>query len=1168
MSWVFLWGGKMPLPTASEMRDRTKKHSEVREMLAQSIEHISNNVANKYETIPFKSGINIFDKTKIEIGKYYSYVNGSKGETESSFAAAGPIKVEPNTLYRVPESHSQQYALFDSNMRFIKGSVSTKPNSEIITPANARFLGITLEVSELDNFMISKAEEYPNFYEPFTVIAENLRIQPEQNEGLSDYIKNTLEVYSTNIVDKTKIVENCYVDYQTGKIQSGSGYLAAGPYDVLPNVKYRFSQNYEQQFAFYDENHKYISGYARPQPDQTIVTPANARFIKLTVDSYLLDALVVAESSKFTSENDPYAFKFKNLKVDIDQVLNFNDALFNSLGFNHANIIQSARVVENSYVNHLNGEVETLKNFFAFTLCNVKPNSVYVVNKDYDQQFAFYDENHTYISGQPNAGTLKEFTTPVNCYYVSFTVAADQVNNLLIIKKDLSESLKERTEAVFADKLVVESSQVSDIAKFIDNTLGAESINIVDPSKKTEGFYVDYNSGVFLKADDFCVAGPYEVNGSTTYKINRDYYQQFAFYDENHTYISGQSGPSAGNTFTTPVNAKYVALTVLKKDFSQLLVAKENLFPAEYVSNDIKLVKNLVLENTISTTEIWVSADLNDLDTKVKFRGANAIQLALNSIERATATNRYVIRVKQGVYRINKAKDFIGYPGYPSMIEMKDHIDIVGQGQDNTIIWAELPYNDEDIGPSANGVTYPRVMYQTLYHYAKDAHIKDMTFIAQNLRYTLHQDDSRGAFTEHKYQNVGFIFKGDKGAINPLGIGTANGEETYMYGGFSHSDVGHAFACHNNIQFTTPSSWNFENFNFTSISNKYGILMQSDGSLLQDKLKLVGCSFGGAAYTLAYVDIWLTGDTSLNRDSFNHAEWLVYGHGNEPFLFDNIVNTGLCLRFKSNATGLGKTIRFDTSSSAFPILIKNNHANSEAAIYTNSREYLDGYIVQDGSLGLPAIAYGCKDLTQGSFTYDNGVNFTSLSTRLGDCRNQNKELKLTVDGVINTVIFNQNYSGMSNQDIVNSINSQLTNVVADLHVYGRDYYANITDVCEVVYNWKSEPNAVQEYIAKGSLVTKRNGTVRKAEANDKVYGVALDDIPVMHITSEGVKKGQGRVMKRGYIFTDRSKAHYVLSDNQTPSVGTRFKVSNGQLLTDVNGKISVDMDDGVVSINC
>ena len=72
----------------------------------------------------------------------------------------------------------------------------------------------------------------------------------------------------------------------------------------------------------------------------------------------------------------------------------------------------------------------------------------------------------------------------------------------------------------------------------------------------------------------------------------------------------------------------------------------------------------------------------------------------------------------------------------------------------------------------------------------------------------------------------------------------------------------------------------------------------------------------------------------------------------------------------------------------------------------------------------------------------------------------------------------------------------------------------------------------------------------------------------MSVTADGVRKGQGRVLKRGYIYADKSKAHFVLADNQSPSIGTRFSVSNGQLVTDSNGKISIDIDAGVVSINC
>ena len=63
-------------------------------------------------------------------------------------------------------------------------------------------------------------------------------------------------------------------------------------------------------------------------------------------------------------------------------------------------------------------------------------------------------------------------------------------------------------------------------------------------------------------------------------------------------------------------------------------------------------------------------------------------------------------------------------------------------------------------------------------------------------------------------------------------------------------------------------------------------------------------------------------------------------------------------------------------------------------------------------------------------------------------------------------------------------------------------------------------------------------------------------------------KGQGRVMKRGYIYVDWTKPHFVLSDIHRPALGSKFKVVNGQLVSDVNGNISVDIDDGVVSINC
>ncbi|WP_396234740.1 hypothetical protein [Acinetobacter baumannii] len=1118
-----------------------------------------------------KRGINIFDKSDALIGKYYYWQTGEIADADQSFCAAKLIVVEPSTEYRVPTFYGQQFAFFDKNKKYISGKANASvDNFKITTPANAKYIGMTVDVVNLDKMMLSKTSEYQEDYVPRRINLNDLSIDSNQINDLSSGIKSILGAYSTNIIDLSKVLGEHYVEFSTGKIIPSANFNVCGFYEVKPLTQYKTSSNYFQQFCFYDAEYKYISGMSKVDTSSfTFTTPANAKYIRLTVDKGLENSLVVAEKSLFPKEYEPYGLRFKDLFIEAKQLPELYSFIAATLALEPINIIDQKRVVNDTYVNYSNGEIGYVEGYYAAGPYEVEGNTDYSVTTAYDQQFAFYDENMAYISGQKNTGIGKSFKTPANAKYVKFTVKKTDLATLVVAKKDIYPSEYLSNDINIANYLRLYGSQVLDLPEVLDDFIGAEDVNIIDTSKIVDNAYVMFENGGLGFNADYYAAGPYKISPSTVYKASSNFSQQFAFYDENMAYISGQSLPDDDSTFTTPANAKYIKLSILKTIINTVVVAKREIFPSSYVPNKVKLTNNLMIKgSSVNRTEIWVSPDLNEANTKFKFKGPNAIQLALNSIVDATATNRYVIKAKKGLYKISKAVDFIGYRGYPAMIEMKDYVDIEGQGENNTIIWAELPYDDADIGPSVDGNVYPRLQYQTIYHYAKDAHVKDLTFIAKNLRYTLHQDNPKGAHATHNYHNVGFVYKGDKGALNPLGIGTWEGEETYLYGGRSHSDIGHAFACHNNTQFNVPSGWFFEDFSFSSITNKYAILMQSDGSLLQDKLKLSGCSFGGVAYMLAYIDIWLTGNTALNRDSFNHAEWHVFGHGNDPFLFENLINTGLCLRFKSNTVGQGKTIRFDTTSSAFETLIKNNQSNADSAIYVDSREYIDGYIAQDGSIGLPAMAFGCKDLTDGAYLYDGGVKYTSLSVRLGDCRTVNKQLKLTVDGVVNTVNFNKDYSGMSNQNILNAINAQLTNVVADLYVYGRDYYPTITDVAETVYNWNSDEGAVQAYIPKGSLVSKVKGTVRIATGNMKVYGVALDDIPVMSTTSDGIRKGQGRVLKRGYISTNPANAFYVLADNQNPVIGTRFNVLNGQLVTDPKGTISVDIDDAVVSINC
>ena len=825
------------------------------------------------------------------------------------------------------------------------------------------------------------------------------------------------------------------------------------------------------------------------------------------------------------------------------------------------NLADLSKIQNGYYYSYASGIKIANSGYSALGLIEIEPNTEYQVPNTYTDQTAFFDENENYISGIAIVDlTTNKFITPSYAKYVGLSLKPENVSSFILAKSSeyplhyipYVEELK---------NVVIEPEQVKNLFQKIRTDLGIYNINIIDTSLYEEGKFPNYLTGQLNTLAGFGVAGRYEIEPKTEYKASPWYTDQFAFYDGQDQFISGLAEVfSTGGLFTTPENAKFVRFTVKPEQINNLVVSKKENFPNEYVPYGVS-IKNLVTENE-SITEVVVSPNENDLEAQ--FKGKNAIQEAIDSITDASSTNRYRIVVKQGLYKITQANEYIGNIGYPAMVCPKDYVDIVGQGEDNTIVWAELPYDDAEIGASIDGQVYDRNRYQTLYHYAGNMVIKDLTFVAKNLRYVNHIDDGRGTDKKRDFENVSFVFQGNKGTLKPLGTGTSQGEETHIKGGKSITDWGEPFASHNNSKFKKPSRWSFHNHVFSSMGMNLAMEIQNDGSLLQDTIELVGCSFEGLSYRINYVDVWLKGNIAQKFDSFNHAEWHFSGHGNKPFLFDNNIMNGKSLRIKSNSTGTNSKVRFNKNSSAYPLLIQNTQGNSDKSLFLKSREYVDGYIVQDGTVGLNGIAYGCKDLSDAAYAYDNGVNYTSLGKRLGDCSTTNKSLQIIIDGVTKTVTFNKNYTAMTNAQIIAEINTAINGAgVASLYIYGRDYYPELPDVLERVYNF-----SYTTFIPKGTIVTKVSGKVKPANEGDIIAGVALDDIPVLSIDSEGVLKGQGRMMKKGLISTNQSQAFFVIADNQNPSIGTKFKVVNGQLVTDVNGNIVVSVDDGVVSINC
>ena len=822
-------------------------------------------------------------------------------------------------------------------------------------------------------------------------------------------------------------------------------------------------------------------------------------------------------------------------------------------GVNIANLVTAQT---GYYINYLDGNIVENPEYLATDYLEVEGGVEYQTDARYIFQFAFYDADKVYISGLLKPDAEHKFVTPPNAKYIRMSIYNDPFyTDGFMVAKSSEYPLGYEEYEINIQSLKINPNQIHDFTDSVESVLDVQRINIIDKANAQVGKYVYYGDGSFGTNADFYAAGLYPVKPSTVYQVSSFYTQQFAFYDANKVYISGLLSADAEHKFTTPSNAAYAAFSVPNEQIDSIVVAEAANFPSSYVPHSVKTIDGLVIGNSV--TEIIVSADTSD--TTAAFTGKNAIQLALDSITDASEQNRYRI-IAKGIFKVDKAVDYIGYRGYPSMILAKDNVEIVGDG--NTVVSAELPYDDAEIGLSVDGGNYPRIQHQTLYTYASNALIQGIKFIAKNIRYALHLDNSGGANKRHDFKDVSFIFKGDKGSQQALGVGTSSGEETYFEGGEFHSDVGTPFYCHNNSKFLKPSLMSFNGCTFSSNVSKNAILLQSDGSLVKDKIELVGCSFGGSAYVIQYGDLWLKKNKSENYDSFDHAEWKFTGFSNAPFLFENVVG-GDSLHFQTTAKGVGNSIRFDTTSSAYPLLIKNNQANTDVSLYTDNRDYIDGYIVQDGSVDLSALAWGCKDLSESAGAYDSGVVYTSLGKRLGDCSSTNKVLNVIVNGVTNTITFNKDYTSMSNAAILAEINAALSGAIASLNIHGRDYYPMMPDVTEVVYN------TTATYIPKGSVVAKDGGSVRLAQAGDKIYGVALDDIPVMQTMFDGSRKGQGRVLKRGYIYANPSKTHFVKANVHVPAVGTKFSVVNGELVNDyVNGTVSVDIDTGVVSINC
>lgn len=515
------------------------------------------------------------------------------------------------------------------------------------------------------------------------------------------------------------------------------------------------------------------------------------------------------------------------------------------------------------------------------------------------------------------------------------------------------------------------------------------------------------------------------------------------------------------------------------------------------------------------------------------FIGRNCIQDAIDSITDASEDNRYAVYVKNGFYYVLNSTEYKGNPGYPAMVCMRNYIDLVGESEQGVIIYAELPENDADVNTSIS-----RDQHQTLWNWA-ECEIKNLTFIGKNIRYTIHQDSAFSANTTRRYENVTVKFEGNKGYLRCFGLGTVTGEKNYLKNVTMISTFA-TFSCHSNTNFQNPAYWSLEGCTLTS-SSEDGFYVQSNGALKDCEFNFIG---NNLPVKFEYNELWLHGNPANNLDAWNHSETKITGYGNSAVEFVNKMES-LNLRIKSKTAGVGSSVVFDELSTAFDILIKDKHKTKGHPTESKGRYFVkNGYYTLQGSAELSAFAFGCVDVSGVKAAYD-PQQYTSLGKRLGNCSVNNKILGVRIDGNLVSIVFNQDYTNMSNADILAQINGAInTWGVADLYNFAKEYYLEFSDVLGRFQNRTGAP------ILKGSVVKISGNLLSLADNWEGQIGVALEDIPTYTAGSISSSYHVGRVASRALLPIAETNAHYIKCQASNIPNGSGLGLSGGIVVLD------------------
>jgi hypothetical protein len=286
--------------------------------------------------------------------------------------------------------------------------------------------------------------------------------------------------------------------------------------------------------------------------------------------------------------------------------------------------------------------------------------------------------------------------------------------------------------------------------------------------------------------------------------------------------------------------------------------------------------------------------------------------------------------------------------------------------------------------------------------------------------------------------------------------------------------------------------------------NYDGIYINHFGNGQDFFITMEGCCFPSISYRddlNSSVNLQNKAHTVLNMKNY------VYGHGNKLSVIQAFCPQTLV--FESNAD-----ITIDKTSSAYSDLIGdvlyNIAAHNSKAIYAGT------------------------EIVGGSRSWN-----VSLGIRLGDCSTNNKTLVVNIGGNNITILFNEDYTNMNNNQVLTKINQQL-NSYAAAKIGNPQHLIVFDDMCIIDNNVGLKTIMVGDIVAYDYA----NCGIKVAGENDDVIGISAEYIEPGN-TGRVIKKS-GIAFQVGREYAD---AIYYAGGLESVIAGVYYKAnSDGKLV--------------------